>query len=295
MKYLKRAARRTALVAVAAMAANCLLPACAWAERVYQAHDSDLSKRARTVGVMVLSGSRARVQQIGTLLISKYNEFRFEPRDDDLLTDAIYRAVQDELMMEARYEVSRLPVDLAFARNVLGELWDPKTGVMNPWPEALVTAIKAAPTDAVLLIVDGTVYNSAKEAGFFVGPNFVAKGNWVGGGDPTEAHLRFGLRMALFDPVEGKPVRTGYGSDRPDYSPDVATLWPAGGGRPTQAQWQLMADYLGSLKSVYRRALHETGLRPSCALPFYESNRLAQSRGESPPPTLPGTDPARCQ
>lgn len=278
----------------AGLAAACLAPAVVQAERVAQSYDSSLSKRTKTVAVMVVTGNGVRVQKAGAWL-TKDNPVTVEGRDDGLLTDAIFQAVREELMLEERYEVFRHPVEPSFARSETARLWNSRTGELEPWSDTLMAAAKTAKADAVLMLLDGPARNIFLEPPFYYGPTFLGVGGLLDGKEASEAHLRTGLFAVLVDPVDGKRVRFSQVDDRPALSKELGKYWPSGGGRPSDAQWQLMADYLGSLKPIYRKALLEVGLRPSCALPFYERNPLAQARGESPPPTLPGTDPARCQ
>lgn len=286
--------RRThwrALLACLALYAQLTLPVVAQSTP-YSPYDSALSKRAKVVSVMVVSGYQAQVVTLGTLL----NVGRLDmtvPRDDDLLSDRVYAQVKAELALEQRYEVRRVQVSPEQARKLDDALWSRRDDRFGNWPRDMKDLVSKCECDAVLLVADGPSHNTMIEAGFTFGPSFVGKSGVFGGKDAARAHFRVGLLAMLVDPTTGDRIRTARAEDRPDYQEDVRAYWPGADGSISEAHWQRMASYLDGVTSVYRKALSMVGLRPTCAHNYFLDRGQAARTGEAPIPQ-PVEDTAKC-
>jgi|GEM_PF-2145893 len=259
-----------------------------------RSYDNALSSRTKVLGVAVLSGYRAQVVTLGGLLgIGAAN--RLVPRDDGLLADSIYAAAKSELDKEERYEIKRLRVEPEQARQFSEDLWNRRGNHFGRLPEDLKSIYADCQCDAVLVITDGPSHNTMVEAGLTYGPSWAGKAGMLGGKEAGSAHMRVGVFALLMDPRADKRVSSARAEERPDYEPASAQNWPGTEGPVSEALWQGMAKYLGGRQQVLRQALYEVGLRPSCALPFFERGGQYGGRNESPPSTLPGSDPSRCQ
>lgn len=275
-----------------ALAAGLIAPAQAQG-RDTPTYDTALSIRAKKLGVLVTSGYRAHVVKRGTMMnFGKLGHF--VPYDGAKVADAIFEAVVAQVSQEERYDISRVAIEPEPARVIAGKFADGPADT-RIWEKLLAPYYEACHCDALLLVTDGRAENAFSETSPSFGPSFSAKAAVSNTGDAIKSHMRLGLLFVLVDPV-ARGAATGWGlSDVPDYSEEVAKFWPPSETAIDDAYWDRMAAYVGSPVKRYQQALFRAGLRPSCALPYYEKSATAQRRGEEPPKTLPGTDPAKCQ
>lgn len=281
-----------ALVTLGAVLLAFSAPKAAFAQW-HAAAESELSKRTKKLGVLVATGYRAHVVKRGTLMnIGKLGQF--VGHDDPKVADAVFEAAAAQLRLEERYEIQRLAIDPEAARAISAKMSEDVV-----YPKELKKLLEpyyaSCQCDALLLIADGRAENMFSETAPSFGPSFSAKAAVSNTGEATKSHLRLGLVFALHDPVEKESVRSTLLSDVPDYSPDVQKYWPQPEGSVPAVYWERMAAYVGALPVLYQRALFRIGLRPSCALPYFDKDAMAQRRGTPPPQVLPGSDPAKCQ
>ncbi|KQW44871.1 MULTISPECIES: hypothetical protein [unclassified Roseateles] len=255
--------------------------------------DTELSKRTKKLGVLVVSGYRAHVIKRGTLMnIGKLG--KFASYDEPRLADAIFNAVSMQIRQEERYEISRVRIEPEAARNIATEIYE-KYRLPNVWGKLLTPYYESCDCDALLVVTDGPSENPFSETAPSVGPSFSSKAAVSNSGDPIKSHMRLGLLLMLADPVEKRAVRHSLMSDVPDYSEDVQRYWPSSDTQVPQEYWGRLVAYVDSPTKAYQKALFWIGLRPSCALPYFNSSPFAQQRGQQPPEVLPGTDPSKCQ
>lgn len=259
-----------------------------------RSYDNALSARSKVIGVAVLSGYRADVVTLGGLMGFGYAN-RLVTRNDGLISDRLYETLKTELDREERYEVKRLAVEPAQARQFVNEIWDRRSSRFGKLSAELQALTAGCQCDAVLLLADGPNHNTMAEAGLSHGPAWAGTAGALGGKTATKAHMRVGWYAMLIAPETGKRVASALVEERPDYAPASAENWPGQEGEVSEQLWQRMADYLGRREPLLRKALYEVGLRPSCALPFFETGGQYSSRSQFPPSTLPGSDPQRCQ
>ncbi|MFG6466007.1 hypothetical protein [Roseateles sp. BYS87W] len=265
--------------------------------RIAPAYDSDLTKRTKVLGVAVAAGARVEVFSRGLLMkVSKDNQI-YVPTDAPLLSDAIFEGIKAELDLEGRYEVRRIAMEPAAARAyseaVVSEM-SRGSRVSGVWNKLLMPYYETCGCDALLVIGDGLAYNELVDAGASFGPSFSGRGGLAGMGAPEKAQFRVGLFFWLADPAKRDGVRQYNKSNIPDYSDDVGALWPGKDGTIAPPYWERMAEYLKRQTPLYQESLHYIGLRPSCALPYFEASATLQARGYAPPQLLEDTDPSRC-
>ncbi|MDR7270160.1 hypothetical protein J2X20_002818 [Pelomonas saccharophila] len=261
--------------------------------RETQANDTELSKRTRKLGVLVTSGYRAHVVKRGTLMnIGKLGQF--VTHDDAGIAEAIFQATLAQLSQEERYEVSRVAIEPEPARAIAAKVVD-SWAYPKSWGKLLEPYYDACQCDALLLVTDGSSENMFSETAPSYGPSFSSKAAVSNSGAAVKSHLRLGLVFMLIDPAAKEVVRRAQQSDVPDYSEEVQKYWPPSETPIPDEYWARLAAYVGTPAKLYQKGLFEVGLRPSCALPYFARSNVAQQRGQEPPVTLPGTDPAKCQ
>lgn len=279
------------------VAASLLLAGASQAQtRNTPSNDSDLSKRTKVLGVLVAAGARAHILSRGMLMHVQKDEI-YVPTDEPLLADAIFEGLKAELDKEERYEVKRMAMTPDAARqysDAIVKQMRSRTPISGAWNQLLTPYYESCGCDALLVVGDGRVFNEVTEVSANFGPSFAGRGGLAGQGEPEKAQFRVGLMFWLADPVKKEGVRGFTGTDIPDYSTDVASHWPGRDGSVAPKYWQGMADYLRSRTRLYQYSLFMIGLRPSCAMPYFDNDPVLQARGYAPPPLLPGTDPSRC-
>jgi hypothetical protein len=258
----------------------------------YAIFDSAVSKRAKSVSVLVATGYQAQVVTLGKLLNASAID-KTVARNDDLLADRVYTQIKAELEQEQRYQVKRLAIQPERARQLVDGLWDRRQDRFGMWPKDMKDLVARCECDAVLLVADGPNHNTMVEAGLTFGPSFVGKTGLFGGKDVARAHVRAGFLSVLVDPATGERVRSAVAEDRPDYRDDAATWWPGADGTVSEAHWSRLADYLVGLRPAYRKSLAMVGLRPSCAHLYAPNTAYSGRTGEMPPP-LPEDAAAKC-
>lgn len=178
---------------------------------------------------------------------------------------------------------------------MVNALWDRGTGRYGKLAPELKNVYRDCQCDAVLVLADGPGHNPCADDAFTCGPTWVGKRGLLGGSQIAKAQLRMGLVALLIDPATGERDGTGAASHRTEPADAIQSHWPGEEGPITEQHWAQMANYLGHQRAMVRQSLYWTGLRPSCALPYFAKKSPAQARDLEPPATLPGTDPDRCQ
>lgn len=265
--------------------------------RTTPVNDTELSKRTKKLGILVASGYRAHVIKRGTLMNIGNKLGRFVAYDDPRVADAIFNAVVAQISQEERYEISRVAIEPEAARAIASKLDDRGINGMSSkaWDKQLAPYYEACHCDALLLVTDGMSENMFSEVSPSFGPSFSSKAAVSNSGDAVKAHVRMGLVFMLGDAEKKEGSRIVTLSDVPDYSEDVKKYWPPADGEIANEHWDRLASFVGAPAARYQQTLFRIGLRPSCALPYFEHDVMAQRRGNEPPETLPGTDPSKCK
>lgn len=268
--------------------------AVASAQRTERTYDTKLTKRIKTLGVVVASGFQVHVMTTGGLMLRRDGRFT-TAHEGTQLADSLYAAISSELDMEQRYEFKRLPILPETARAVVNALWDQRTGRYGKLATELKSVYRECQCDAVLLVADGPGHNPIVDDAHTFGPTWVGKRSFLGGSQIAKSQLRMGLIAVLIDPATGERDGIGEASSRTEPVDASESNWPGEEGPVGEHHWNQMAAYFAQLNPAVRQALYWVGVRPSCALPYFSKKSPAEARDLEPPATLPGTDPAKCQ
>ena len=298
-----------------------------------QAQETARAPTPQRIGVLVLAGHEVRLLQIGVLVFG--NAYGQAPAPDGRLADAIYAAVQADLEREPTQRVGRVPVpwvDLQrlspLAHAGSSSFWGPSLSEIQG---DLVRLAAGCACDTLLVL---TTPVQAE----VLGTNQTARGvTWIR--TPGRQGLLVPLRMFVVDPATGRvrghthvasalpPVPAPWPLD-PVPTPTVPAAAPAA-SEPTapaappdrtvspqpktawtDAEWTALVQAApAALASAgpgqgvvhgLSLALSRIGLRPSCAMAYYELTTTRRQRDPAfadhvrPPAVAPGADPSLC-
>lgn len=259
----------------------------------------------RRVGVLVLAGHELRLLQIGALVFG--NAYGRVAAPDGRIADAIYEALRADLVREPGQSVHR--VELPFAElQRLGPLaHEGSSGFWGASLDALRADLARLGSGCrcdTLLVV------SSRKRVEVLQTNQTAPGlTWIRSG------ARQGLYLPLWlyrvDPASGRPradvaIESDLGA--------TEAAWPA---KPAEATQLAEGDWAALARSVERAlrppeaevtgqihsaplGLSRLGLRPSCAMIYYQLTTTARQRDPGfpnhvPPPAVDaGADPSTC-